>query len=81
MGDQIQIIETNDAAGKQEPLIYNPTINQQIRNRKIQRNEKGYPLIKEPIKAFVPVNPAEGKKSIKNDVFTIFDNEYDSVKI
>jgi hypothetical protein len=37
-------------------------------------------VVKEPIKTFVPVNPAEGKKAIKNDVFTIFDNEYDLLK-
>ncbi len=44
------------------------------------RNDKGIPLIRDPIKTFVPVNPAEGKKAIKNDVFTIFDNEYDLLK-
>lgn len=60
-----------------EPLIFNPTINQQIRNRKINRNDRGLPVIKQPFKSFKPVNPAESKKAIKNDVFTLFDNEYD----
>ena len=60
-----------------QPLIYNPTINQQIRNRKILRNEHGLPTVLEPFKVFAPVNPAESKQTIRNDAFTIFENEYD----
>ena len=59
-----------------ETLIYNPTINQQIRNRRINRNEYGLPINKEFKDNFTPVNPAESKQSIKNDNFTLFDNDY-----
>lgn len=48
-------------------LIHNPTINQQIRNRHIVRDQHGIPLSKLPKKTFVPASIVEAKESIRND--------------
>ena len=57
-------------------LIFNPTINQQIRNRHIVRDAFGQPLGKIYKKNFVPANRAQAKTEIKNDNFTMCENEF-----
>ena len=61
-------------------LIHNPTINQQIRNRHIVRNQFGVPLGKMPTKTFVPASKAESKQAIKNDKFTMFETSYNATR-
>ena len=53
-------------------LIYNPTINQQIRTRAIMKAENGLPMVKMPKKTFVPASKPGAKTKIKNDNFTLY---------
>uniref|UniRef100_A0A7S3MMG0 Uncharacterized protein n=1 Tax=Favella ehrenbergii TaxID=182087 RepID=A0A7S3MMG0_9SPIT len=59
-------------------LIHNPTINQQIRNRHIVRNEFGQPVGKMMKKTFMPASKAMSKGDIKNDAFTIHETSYNA---
>ena len=65
-----------DEQPEQTTLIYNPTINQQIRNRALVRDKQGVPIIKNYKKAFVQCNPSEAKATIREDGFTMHENEY-----
>ena len=58
-------------------LIHNPTINQQIRNRHIVRDERGQAISKVYKQAFVPVSKSLSKQAIKNDAFTMHENSFD----
>ena len=57
-------------------MIHNPTINQQIRNRHIIRDQFGQPMGKVYKKNFVPASKPDSKNTIKNDNFTICENPY-----
>ena len=57
-------------------LLHNPTINQQIRNRMIVKNMDGFPMIKTYKETFKPANNAEAKQNVKNDAFTMHENDY-----
>ena len=61
-------------------LIHNPTINQQIRNRHIVRNQFGQPVGKEYKQTFVPANRAASKNNIKNDAFTMHETSYNATR-
>ena len=65
-----------DGQPEQTTLIYNPTINQQIRNRALVRDKGGVPVIKNYKRAFVQCNPSEARASIREDGFTMHENEY-----
>ena len=61
---------------EQTTLIHNPTINQQIRNRALVKDKRGVPLVKTYKRAFVQCNPSEARATIKEDGFTMHENEY-----
>ena len=57
-------------------LLHNPTINQQIRNRMIVKNMDGFPMIKTYKETFKPASLADAKNDVKNDKFTMHENDY-----
>lgn len=70
-----------DLSKKEVPLFFNPTINQQIRNRRILRDEKGVSIGKAYRgRKFHYANQLDARETIKNEVFTLHDNPFDSVE-
>ena len=59
------------------PLIFNPTINQQIKNLMLFKNDQGVPYSKVwKGHHVVPANPAAAKKLIESSEFAMKDNPY-----
>ena len=65
------------------PLIYNPTINQQIRNKLLYKTDQGVPFVNLYKKdTFKPTNTRAARQTIEGkDLLMMKENPYDISKI